>query len=154
MKEWTSVRRESPRTGTRVSPVVTWGVSIGVLIALVDLVSVLVSRNFPADGDVAQYIGLADQLANVVMYSFVGLRVGREAGMVRSAAEAGVLAGVIAGAAAILTSFVLPDAAFASNATRQIIGILAFNIAMGGVLAWVNGWLTRRRPATPSGPRR
>lgn len=130
-----------------------WGLGVGVLVALIDAVAVAVTRGLPSGSDLALYVDAADQLVNVVLYSLVGLRVGRETGVVRSAAEAGVLAGIIAGAAASLSGYIFPDPNVVGDVARQVIGVLALNVAMGGILAWVNGWLSRR-PTRNRTPRR
>ena len=135
-----------------MSPMVRWGVAIGLLIAVVDTIALLVVRALTPESEVGQIVALVDQIANVLLYSLAGLRVGRETGVVRSAAEAGVLAGVIAGAAAVLGTYVLNDPTAAPASTQDMIGTLALNVAMGGVLGLLNGWLARR--AELSGKRR
>jgi hypothetical protein len=135
-----------------VSPMVRWGVAIGVLIAVIDAISLVAVRALTPESEVGQIVALANQIANVLLYSVAGLRVGRETGVVRSAAEAGVLAGVIAGIAAVLGAYVLNDPTVAPASTQEMIGTLALNVAMGGVLGLLNGWLARR--AELSGKRR
>ncbi len=134
-----------------MSPTLKWGLSIGILVALVDVISAVATRDLSPESATAQYIGLIDQLANVVLFSMAGLRVGRETGVPRAAAEAGVLAGVIAGLVAILMPFVLPGAPSTPATGRDMVGVLALNVAMGGVLGLLNGWLASRAGATRAG---
>jgi hypothetical protein len=134
-----------------VSPTLKWGLSIGILVAMVDVISIVATRDMNPESGTAQYIGLIDQLANVVLFSMAGLRVGRETGIPRAAAEAGVLAGVIAGIAAIVTPLALPGAALSPTTGRDMVGTLALNVAMGGLLALFNGWLASRAGATRPG---
>ena len=131
-----------------MSPILKWGLGVGLMVAAVDSFSLYASRGLAPDGDAAQYIAIGDQLANVILFSLAGLRVGRETRIVRAAAEAGVLAGTVAGLAAILVPLAVSGSAQAPTTTQQIVGTLALNVAMGGVVAMLNGWAaTRRRPS-------
>lgn len=143
------MRPDPPRNADRPGPTVRWGVGVGILIALVDSISLAISRDLPGE-DAAQYVALADQVVNVLLFSLLGVRVGRQTGIPRAAAEAGVLAGAIAGVAAVLVGLLLPDPVAPIQTTREIVGILALNVAMGGILALLNGWLASR---PSSGPR-
>jgi hypothetical protein len=136
-----------------VAPTLKWGLGLGIVVALVDTLSAFLARGHPPESDLAQYIALADQLANVVLFSIVGVRVGRETGIARAAAEAGVLAGVIAGAVAVSIPYVLPGAPFSPSTSRDVVGTLALNVAMGGLLALLNGWLVTRSDASRQGRR-
>jgi hypothetical protein len=127
-----------------VSPTLKWGILVGCLVALVDSVSLLVSRGYPVESNAAQYVAVADQVANVVLFSVAGMQVGRATRIVRAAAEAGVLAGVIAGVAATAWAFALPALNPEGVSTQEIVGTFALNVAMGGVLAMLNGWIASR----------
>jgi hypothetical protein len=118
----------------------------GSLVALADTLTLLATRGMPAEGDTAQILAAADQVLNVVLFSIVGIKVGRATGIVRSAAEAGVLAGAIAGAVAVAALYLFPDGSAGSISSQQVVGTLALNVAMGGVLALVNGWIATRQP--------
>jgi hypothetical protein len=137
-----------------VSPTLKWGILVGSLVALADSISLLVSRAYPVESDAAQYIAVADQVANVVLFSLAGVQVGRATKIVRAAAEAGVMAGVIAGVAATGWAFALPALNPEGVSSQEIIGTFALNVAMGGVLAMLNGWIASRgatsRPGRPS----
>ena len=135
---------------SELGPTLRWGVGIGLLVAAFDTLAFVVSRWFTPDSDAAAYIALADQFANVVLFSLVGLRVGRQTRVVRAAAEAGVLAGIVAGLVALGIGVLMPSAEQPMNTPRDVIATLALNIAMGGVLALLNGWIaTRERRASP-----
>lgn len=146
------MRNRQAGHAARVSPIVGWGIGIGLLIVVVDTVSALAARGLTPESEPAQYIDLADQLANVALYSLVGLRVGRVLKSARAAAEAGVIAGVLAGAAAILLPLIVPDGLTTAATAQRVIGTLAFNVAMGGILAHVNGWLASRPKPGSAGP--
>ena len=133
-----------------MSPTLTWGLGAGLLIVVIDAVALFVGAGA---GDAAEVVHLVDLLANIAILSFVGLRVGRMTGVVRSAAEAGVIAGVIAGLVGLaIIYFTRPEGPLT---TREIVGGLALNVAMGGVVAWLNGVFgVRAREAGPGPSRR
>ena len=119
-------------------------VGVGIVVALVDALAVLTGRGLAPESDSAQYIAAADQIVNVALFSLLGYRVGKATRVARTAAEAGVLAGVIAGLAAIVLLVVLPDAAAGPVTGREVVGTLALNVAMGGLVSLANGWLGSR----------
>jgi hypothetical protein len=132
-----------------VTPSVIWGVGVGLVIAAIDtLTLVLMSSNLASQWPVAD----ANFLANVVLYSLIGFRVGKSTGVVRDAAEAGVLAGVLVAAIAIAVTVALRPTASTMDSTADMVGVLAQNIAIGGLLAILAGWLGTRahqdRPAS------
>ena len=132
-----------------MSPTLSWGLGAGLVIVLVDALSMLVSALV---GGTAGVVELVDLLANVAILSFVGLRVGRMTGVVRSAAEAGVIAGVIAGLAGLAILYF--TRASGPPATPEIVQLVAFNVAMGGVIAWMNGFFGVRAREAGAGPSR
>ena len=119
-------------------------VAVGIVVALVDAVAVFAGRGLAPESDPAQYIAAADQIVNVALFSLLGYRVGKATRLARTAAEAGVLAGAIAGFAAVLLMFALPATAAGPVSARDVVGTLALNIAMGGVVSLANGWLGSR----------
>lgn len=129
-----------------MSPVLRWGVIVGSAIVLIDLATLLLQQG-PLSGQ-ADLLTYLDLFANVFLLAALGDRVAREAGSPRSAAEAGVLAGTIAGLAAVAAAaaFGVPGATEES----AIVGTLAWNVAQGGLLALLAGWLAARRPAPRS----
>ncbi len=132
-----------------MSPTLSWGLGAGLVIVVIDALTMLIRANA---GDAAEVVALVDLLANVAIFSFVGLRVGRMTGVVRSAAEAGVIAGAIAGLAAIGLQYLTGIGGVPTG--RDIIGLLAFNVAIGGVLAWLNGFFGVRAREAGAGPSR
>ena len=83
-------------------------------------------------------------LANVILYSLIGFRVGRVTGVVREAAEAGVIAGVVVAAIGIAASLLIRTPAGAIDSANPVVGIVAQNVAIGGVLAILTGWIGSR----------
>ena len=145
------MRDSTTKSPSRIHPTLRWGVAIGIAVIAADAISLVLARGYPPESDAVRYIESADLFANLVLFAVAGLRVGRETGVVRSAAEAGVLAGTMAGAAAILMSFMMPEPAVPAMTTQHVIGTLAWNVAMGGVLANVFGWLANRSASRPAG---
>ena len=132
-----------------MSPTLSWGLGAGALIAAIDALTVLISANV---GDAGEMVQLVDLLANIAILSFVGLRVGRQTGVVRSAAEAGVIAGVIAGLASLVMLFV--TRASGPPTSLEMVQQLALNVALGGVIAWMNGFFGARAREAGAGPSR
>jgi hypothetical protein len=124
-----------------VPPSVVWGVGVGLVIAAIDTLSLVLMGMNGTDG---WPIADVDFLANVVLYSLIGFRVGRVTGVVREAAEAGVIAGVLVAAVGIAVTYVLRLPAGSVDSTNEMVGIIAQNVAIGGVLAILTGWLGTR----------
>ncbi len=122
-------------------PSVVWGVGVGLVIAAIDTLSLVLMGMNGTDG---WPIADVDFLANVVLYSLIGFRVGRVTGVVREAAEAGVIAGVLVAAVGIAVTYVLRLPAGSVDSTNEMVGIVAQNVAIGGVLAILTGWLGTR----------
>ena len=91
-----------------MSPIITWGLGAGLGVALVDAVTLLATRALGAGNESEFIIAWFNILANVVLFSTVGLRVGRLTGLIRSAAEAGVLAALVAATANVALTYALP----------------------------------------------
>ncbi|MDP8923850.1 MAG: hypothetical protein M3O34_13335 [Chloroflexota bacterium] len=132
-----------------MSPTLSWGLGAGLVIAVVDALTVFVSANA---GPAAEMVQLVDLLANIAILSFVGLRVGRTTGVVRAAAEAGVIAGVIAGLAGLAVLYLTRPGP--PPTAMEIVQGLALNVAMGGVIAWLNGFFGARARQAGPGPSR
>jgi predicted anti-sigma-YlaC factor YlaD len=134
-----------------VPPSVVWGVGVGLVIAAIDTLSLVLMG---MDGTSEWPIPDADFLANVILYSYIGFRVGKVTGVVREAAEAGVIAGVLVAAVAIAATYVLRPAVGGMDSTNALIGIVAQNVAIGGVLAILAGWIgARAQPDRPASRR-
>lgn len=129
-------------------PSVVWGVGAGALIAAIDTLAVVAIGRFGSNAELVQTI---DLVANVVLYTLIGLRVGRATGVVRDAAEGGVLAALLVAGIGVVVSMMLgPGAADADAAGLDVIDLLAFNVALGGILSIAGGWIGRQ--AHESGP--
>ena len=122
-------------------PSVVWGVGVGLVIAAIDTLTLVLKG---MNGTSGWPIDDVDFLANVMLYSLIGFRVGKVTGVVREAAEAGVIAGVLVAAIGIAVSFVIKTPEGGIMSANDIVGIVAQNIAIGGVLATLTGWLGSR----------
>jgi len=132
-----------------VPPSVVWGVGVGLVIAAIDTLSVvLMGMSTTAEWPIADI----DFLANIVLYSLIGFRVGKSTGVVREAAEAGVIAAVLVAAIGIAVTYLLKPATGGVDSANDVVGIIAQNIAIGGVLGILTGWLGTRanQDRTPS----
>jgi hypothetical protein len=131
-----------------VAPSIVWGIGIGLVIAAIDTVSLVLSGS---PGMTQWPIADIDFVANVVLYSLIGYRVGRATGVLRDAAEAGVMAGVLVGLIGIAATAVLRPQGQSVDSVTNIVGVMAQNVAIGGVLAILSGWLgTRSRQDRPT----
>ena len=122
-------------------PSVVWGVGVGLVIAAIDTLTLVLMG---MDGTSGWPIADADFLANVMLYSLNGFRVGKVTGVVREAAEAGVIAALLVAAIGIAATFVIRPPGGGIDSTNEVVGIVAQNIAIGGVLAILTGWLGAR----------
>lgn len=120
-------------------PSVAWGLGLGLLIAIVDTVAVvwIGASGTPATFPIADI----DQIANVVLYSLIGYQVGKRTGIVRDAAEGGVIAGVLVATIGVLVPLALPDLRASVTSTTHVVAVFATNVAIGGVLAIITGWV-------------
>jgi hypothetical protein len=110
------------------------GALIGGLVIIADLgTQALLQRTFSADD--ANTLNMVDQIANYVLFSFLGILVVRDTGL----SYAGVLAGVFA---SLLDAIVVAAAALlAPSATpvQAVEEIFLSNLAIGTVFAGVSG---------------
>ena len=118
-------------------PSVVWGLTTGLFIAVIDAAAIAIPGSFGISQDVAENV---DLLLNVVLYAALGFRVGRWTGFVREAAEAGVIAGLVAATIGVALSYLVRAEPQSESAMRDIIGTYALNVSIGGVVAWLSGW--------------
>jgi hypothetical protein len=134
-----------------VPPSIVWGIGVGLAIAAIDTAS-LVLAGMSSTSQWPISVSDIDFLANVVLYTLVGFWVGKSTGIVRDAAEAGVLAGVLVAGIGIAATYVLRPATGTIDTPNDVIAIVAQNVAIGGVLGILGGWLGSRaaqdRPAS------
>jgi hypothetical protein len=130
-----------------VQPVWRWGFICGGIIILADLAAALLSAGQAPDSARLNAAQTVDLLVNLTLYSYCGYRVGLATGQIRAAAEAGVLAGALAGLAVIAAGAAIPPPADAPEPSP--IAQLALNVAMGGVLAIGSGFLGTRQQQQP-----
>ena len=134
-----------------MSPNWRFCLKVGLAVALVDFAHLALTRGQPPTSEFRQLVGLLALAANVMLFSHVGFRTGQETGRATAAAEAGVVASVLPALAAALYPLVLPSwldpAELAQPVVNQVVGVIAFNIVLGGLAAWFSGWVaSRTRP--------
>jgi hypothetical protein len=124
-----------------VAPSIVWGIGVGLVIAAVDAVAIVLAGSVnPNDWPIDDI----DTLVNIALYSLIGFKVGRATGIVRDAAESGVLAGVLVGIIGIGVARVFPPPTGGIDTSSQIIAQIAWNIVFGGCLSIVAGWFGSR----------
>ena len=118
-------------------PSVAWGLTTGLFVAIVDTASIVLPGTLGINGDAVK---IADLMVSVVLFAILGFRVGRWAGIVRDAAEGGVIAGVVAASIDVAFSLLMHIAPETGSQASEIVGVYALNIALGGVIAMFSGW--------------
>jgi hypothetical protein len=83
---------------------------------------------------------IADLTVNVLLFAILGFRVGRWGGVVRDAAEGGVIAGVVAATIGVALSLLMHVEPESGSQVNDIVGTYALNVALGGVVALFSGW--------------
>jgi len=129
---------------------VTSALVTGLLIAAIDTAAVVAPGTLGVDPSLVELI---DLLGNVALYSHLCLRVGRASGVGRAAAEAGVIAAIVAATLGVGVSVALGVDAASGSLVQGAIRTYALNVALGGVLAVVNGWLRTKAHETGSARR-
>jgi hypothetical protein len=133
-----------------VAPSIVWGIGVGLLIAAIDAVALVLSGTVsPSDWPINEI----DSLLNIALYSLIGFKVGRATGIVRDAAEAGVLASVLVAAIGLGVAQIFTPPEGPIDAPIEIVRLFAQNIAMGGILAIVAGWFGSRAARNSAGGR-
>jgi hypothetical protein len=120
-----------------VPPSVAWGLTTGLFVAIVDTALTVLPGSLGVSGDVAEIVDLA---VNFVLFAILGFRVGRWGGVVRDAAEGGVIAGVVAATISVAISLLMHIEPQSGSQTIEIVRAYAQNIALGGVVAVFSGW--------------
>ena len=121
---------------------------IGVAIALVDLAHVALARGQPPAGELRALVDSIALIANVMLFSHLGFRTGQATGRATAAAEAGVIASLLPALAAAMYEVMLPSWMDAGDVAlplvNRIVGAVAQNIVLGGLSAWLSGWIASR----------
>jgi hypothetical protein len=135
------------------SPNWFWCVKVGALIALVDALTTLVGRGLEPSSTTLEVIDAVDQIANVLLFSYVGYRVGRETGRATAGAEAGVVASLVPACFAAIYQVIYMAAPTGAadvdlSLTSRIVGAVALNIVLGGISALISGWIASRSRAS------
>lgn len=124
-----------------MTPSIIWGIGVGLVIALADAVTIfLTARESPP----ALPISEIDIMINVALYTLIGFRVGKETGLVRDAAEGAVLAGFVVSVVGIGFLGLLKPAVGGIDSSMDIVAIVAQNVALGGLIGIVSGWIGSR----------
>ena len=124
-----------------MAPSIVWGIGIGLIIAAADAVTIVLAGRL----DPQQWpIDDIDTLVNIALYSLIGFKVGRATGVVRDAAEAGVMAGVLVGLVGLVVARAFPPPIGALETANQMVAQVAWNVVFGGCLAIVSGWFGSR----------
>lgn len=122
-------------------PSVRWGIGIGLVIALVDAVTTfLIARPSPPEWPITEI----NIMLNVMLYTMIGFRIGKATGLVRDAAEGCVLAGFVVSAIGIGFLLLIRPAVGGIDSMLDIVGLIAQNVALGGLIGIVSGWLGSR----------
>lgn len=122
-------------------PSIAWGVGAGLFIALADAVThFLAARSLLTTWPVSEI----DLAINVVLYTLIGFRVGKATGLVRDAAEGGVLAGFLVSFILIGFLLLLKPTVNGMDSAIAVVELVARNVALGGVIAIVSGWIGSR----------
>jgi hypothetical protein len=125
------------------------GLTTGLLIALIDAAALMAPGTLGINADVVEMV---DLIGNIALYSYLGLRIGRTTGVLRDAAEAGVIAALVAASVGVGLSAIMGADPEGASLVQGAIRTYALNIALGGVLAVMNGWIGTK--AHQSGPAR
>jgi hypothetical protein len=133
-----------------VTPSIVWGIGVGLVIALVDAVAIFVTARETLPTVPVSEI---DIMLNVALYALIGFRVGKVTGLVRDAAESAVLAGVLVSAIGIGFVLLLKPAVGSIESNMDVVAIVAQNIALGGIIGIVSGWIGSRVGQEGSGSR-
>jgi hypothetical protein len=125
-------------------------------VVLVDLVSIVLGQAAGGSEDAVALAGSLDNVANLVIFGYVGWRTGLLTGRATASAEAGVVASLLPGIVAALLQVLQPAGTGANEGTEVLplinglIAALAFNIALGGIMAWLGGLFAVRRRGSGS----
>jgi hypothetical protein len=134
-----------------MSLTLTWGLAVGIVIALVDLLAREITRGI-TDTDLAAAIVLLDLLINLGLCGLAGYRVAAARREIRPGLEAAVLAGFLAGAGGLVYQLARGGEPAEPS---EIVFLLAWNIVLaagaGALGAW--GGSSGRQEAPPGGDR-
>jgi hypothetical protein len=119
-----------------------------VAVTLVDLAVLALGHGQDPTSGLVAFLDSLDQIANILLFGYAGYRTGLETGRATAAAEAGVIASILPAAAAALYQIVQPPGSSPTLETvplpNRVVASVAFNIVLGGLSAWLSGWLASR----------
>jgi hypothetical protein len=136
----------NPRVAS--ASVLRWGLLFGGLVIIADLAArAIVQRTLSADDQ--NLIGTADDIANYVLFSVLGIIVVRETGIMYLGAIAGVFAAlldaIVVAAAGVMAPMPGPTTVEEVFISNLVIGTLFAGVS-GVVYALVQSWSGGRRP--------
>src|SRR5688500_14094154 len=91
-----------------MSPNWRWCLKLGLLVVLIDLLAIVLGQATGGSEDALVMAGAFDNVANLVIFSYIGWRTGQLTGRATASAEAGVVASLLPGIAAALLQMVAP----------------------------------------------
>ena len=131
-----------------MSPNWRFCLKVGALVAVVDFATLMLSRGQSPASELRAAADLVGLLANVALFSHAGFRTGMDTGRATAAAEAGVLASLLPAILVVLYHLFFPEwmvtGAEQAPLVQRVVGSVATNIVLGGVSAWLSGWLASR----------
>jgi hypothetical protein len=114
--------------------VARWSVLLGGLVIIADLGTLAILQKTTAP-DIIDQLGLADHVANIVLFSILGSVIARRTGVFYLATLAGLLASLLDG----LVFYTAASMALPPGGVAPIDQYLLFNMALGTVSASVSG---------------
>jgi hypothetical protein len=126
--------RKTPRLSVLLVAVVRWGVLIGGLVIIADLATKAMTQG-SVSADDASAIAAADQLANWVLYSILGIAIVRQTGVIYSGALAGLLAAVLDAILVAAVNWLTPPV----PSLPEIQALFISNVVTGTLFSGVSG---------------
>jgi hypothetical protein len=133
-----------------MSPNWRWCLKLGLLVVLIDLAAIALGQAGGGSEDALAIADTADKIANFLIFGYVGWRTGRLTGRATASAEAGVVTSLLPALSAALLQIWQPAGVNASGAAEtpplvnELIAVVATNIALGGIVAWLCGLISTR----------
>jgi hypothetical protein len=121
--------------------------TVGLVIVLVDLATVLLTQQESDQSTLYTALGTLDNMVNIFLFGYVGFRTGQETARATPAAEAGVATSLLPALVATLVALFAPQLLrleAESGLVQQLVQIIALNIVLGGVAAWIGGLIASR----------
>jgi hypothetical protein len=128
--------------------ILRWGLVIGVLVGLIDVVTSELTRG-AAETDLVLALETIDLILNLGLCGLAGYRVASALGEMRPGLEAAVLAGLIVGAIGIGYHLARGTEDFGA---AQMVEMVAWNIVLAASAGSLGAWGRTARREAPPGP--